>query len=109
MGRAELGTKCTCTGCNERFYDLNRALAVCPKCGAEQAPQKARTVWPSRGAAGSKRSYRPLEPVAAEEDAAPMTAVDDAEADDDAVDAEDDDADDDVEVVIDPDHDTSPD
>jgi len=102
MGRPELGTKCTCTGCSERFYDLNRALAVCPKCGAEQAPQKARTPWPSRGAAGSKRSYRAPEPAVADEDTAPMTAVEDADEEDEAVEVEDDDA----EVGIDPDHDT---
>jgi uncharacterized protein (TIGR02300 family) len=104
MGRPELGTKCTCTGCSERFYDLNRALAVCPKCGAEQAPQKARTLWPSRGAAGAKRSYRPPEAAVAEEDPAPMTAVEETDEEDEAVDADADE--DDAEVGIDPDHDT---
>lgn len=36
MGNPELGTKCTCDVCNERFYDLNRPLATCPKCGARR-------------------------------------------------------------------------
>lgn len=42
MGRLELGTKLACTGCSERFYDLNRSPAVCPKCGAAQALPKPR-------------------------------------------------------------------
>jgi len=104
MGRPELGTKCTCTGCSERFYDLKRAVAVCPKCGVEQAPQKARAPWPTRAAAGSKRSYRPPEPAVADEDTAPMTSVEDADAEDEEV-ADADADDDDVEVGIDPDHD----
>jgi uncharacterized protein (TIGR02300 family) len=42
MGRPELGTKLACTGCSERFYDLNRSPAVCPKCGAPQSLPKPR-------------------------------------------------------------------
>jgi uncharacterized protein (TIGR02300 family) len=106
MGRPELGTKCTCTGCSERFYDLNRAPAICPKCGAQQAPQKARAAWPSRGVAAPRRQYRPPETVVADEEAVPLTAVEDEDEEDEAVsDAEDDD----VEIVIDPDHDAAPD
>jgi len=106
MGRPELGTKCTCSGCSERFYDLNRAPAVCPKCGVQQSPQKARVASPSRGVAGPRRPYRPPEPVVADEDAAPMTAVEDEDEEDEAVaDSEDDD----VDSVIDPDHDATSD
>jgi uncharacterized protein (TIGR02300 family) len=102
MGRPELGTKCTCTGCSERFYDLNRAPPICPKCGAQQSPQKARAAWPTRGAAGPRRPYRPPEPVIADDDAAPMIAVEDDDVEDEA-------EDDDDENVIDPDHDATPD
>ncbi len=111
MGRPELGAKCTCTGCNERFYDLNRAPAICPKCGAEQQPQKPRAAWPTRGVAGPRRPYRAPEPAAADEDAVPLTAVDND--DDDGVEDDDDDAviadsdDDDVEIIIEPDHDSA--
>jgi uncharacterized protein (TIGR02300 family) len=104
MGRPELGTKCICTGCSERFYDLNRAPAICPKCGAQQAPQKARAAWPVRGAAGPRRPYRAPEPIAADEDVAPISPADEEEDDEDVV-AEPDDDDDDVEIVIHPDHD----
>src|ERR1700750_1126910 len=53
MGRPELGTKCTCTGCLERFYDLNRSPAVCPKCGTQQRPEKPRAFRPSRSTFGT--------------------------------------------------------
>lgn len=108
MGRPELGTKCTCTGCSERFYDLNRAPAICPKCGAQQPPQKARAPWPSRGVAGPRRPYRPSEPAVADEDAVPMTAVDDEDEDEEAEDVADAE-DDDVEIAIDPDRNATPD
>lgn len=106
MGRPELGTKCTCAGCSERFYDLNRAPAICPKCGAQQSPQKARVAWPSRGGAGLRRSYHPPPLAVADEEPAPMTAVEDEDEEDEAItDSEDDDEDN----VIDPDHDATAD
>jgi uncharacterized protein (TIGR02300 family) len=102
MGRPELGTKCTCTGCSERFYDLNRAPAICPKCGVQQTPQKPRSAWPVRGAIAARRPNRAPEQVVAEEDPVPMSTADDEDDDsEDAADSEDDD----VETVIDPDHD----
>lgn len=30
--KAEWGKKRTCLSCKERFYDLNQAAPVCPKC-----------------------------------------------------------------------------
>lgn len=36
MAKPDLGLKRTCVECNARFYDLNRAPAVCPKCGTTQ-------------------------------------------------------------------------
>lgn len=32
MAKPELGTKRLCAHCGARFYDLNRAPAMCPKC-----------------------------------------------------------------------------
>jgi hypothetical protein len=104
MGRPELGTKCTCTGCSERFYDLNRAPATCPKCGVQQAPRKARVPWPAGSAAGPRRPHRPPEPVLADDDAAPMTSDEDEDEQDEAVD---DSEDGDAATVIDPDHDAT--
>lgn len=37
MVKLELGIKRTCCSCGTRFYDLNKMLPVCPKCGAEQS------------------------------------------------------------------------
>jgi uncharacterized protein (TIGR02300 family) len=34
MTKPELGTKRVCTNCSARYYDLNRAPIICPKCGA---------------------------------------------------------------------------
>ena len=34
MAKHELGAKRQCQSCATKFYDLNRAPIVCPKCGA---------------------------------------------------------------------------
>jgi hypothetical protein len=47
MGRPEVGTKVTCVGCSERFYD-HRSPAMCPKCGARQPLEKPRALQPPR-------------------------------------------------------------
>lgn len=36
MAKPELGLKRICVSCSARFYDLNRAPAICPKCDTEQ-------------------------------------------------------------------------
>ncbi len=58
MSKPEWGTKRICQGCGVRFYDLNRAQIVCPKCGTENSPEPpaklrravARPVEPARPA-----------------------------------------------------------
>jgi uncharacterized protein (TIGR02300 family) len=65
MGRPELGTKLACTGCSERFYDLNRSPAVCPKCGVQQPLPKPR-VYSKPGE--SWRPRRHFTPIAADTD-----------------------------------------
>ena len=105
MGRPELGTKCTCTACHERFYDLNRAPAVCPKCGAQQRQEKSLSLRQSRTTFGARLQPRPSpRPVAVEDEVEPLVASDIAADADDADDevpddeAPDDIADDDDEV-----------
>jgi uncharacterized protein (TIGR02300 family) len=101
MGKLELGTKCTCTGCGQRFYDLNRSPGVCPKCGVEQPPEKPRVLRPPRSSFGTRRPYR-QDPVFAAEEAEPavVSEVEEVEAEDgDAVPEPDDEVDDDVEIV----------
>ena len=97
MGRPEFGTKFSCTGCQERFYDLNRSPAICPKCGAQQSPPKPVAVRPLRNPHGSaSRPSRVPATVAAAEDIEPEDPPDD-ESDVDAGEA-DDEADDDTEI-----------
>jgi|SRR5580692_7785689 uncharacterized protein (TIGR02300 family) len=100
MGRPELGTKYACASCAERFYDLNKVPATCPKCGAEQPPEKPRVSRPTRNVVEFRRQPRQPTPVAAEEDVEPV-GPGDAEDDDDAADP-DDEIDEDIEIV--PDH-----
>ena len=104
VGRPELGTKCTCASCAERFYDLNRSPAICPKCGATQPPVAVRVARPVRPNPSSVNMSRRPVPVVAEEEADPLAAVEDDE-DEDGDDAEDipeidGDVDDDVSPVI---------
>jgi uncharacterized protein (TIGR02300 family) len=86
MRKPQLGTKCTCTGCHERFYDLNRSPAICPKCGVQQPPEKPR---PRRGAslAGSQRRQLTAA-VTIEDDAGPIGA-EEIDEEDDASESED--------------------
>lgn len=35
MSKAELGNKRLCNSCNTKFYDLNKEVPICPKCGTE--------------------------------------------------------------------------
>ena len=101
VGRPELGTKCACASCAERFYDLNRSPAVCPKCGATQPPLVARASHPVRPVSGQMSRRPPT--VVAEEEVEPLAVEEDEE--EDAVDAEDvpevdADVDDDVAAVV---------
>ena len=85
VGRPELGTKCACASCAERFYDLNRSPAICPKCGATQPPVAARTSRPARTSfANARMSLRPEPAIAAEEveTLADVTDEDDEDTDD---------------------------
>ena len=107
MSKPEFGTKHTCEGCAERFYDLNRSPAICFKCGAQQSPPKPRMYRPARSASDRGAFGRRPLPIAAEEKLEPADelAVDDAEevdSPDDDTDL-DDDTDVEIEVEVDPD------
>jgi uncharacterized protein (TIGR02300 family) len=100
MGRPELGTKATCDVCNERFYDLNRSPAICPKCGAEQRPVAPRVVRSARPVMEAKRFSRKPEPVEAELEPAVET-----ETEEETVEIEEDEEG--VDLEVDPDHDAA--
>lgn len=36
MSKSKLGTKYECYSCGSKFYDLGKAQAICPSCGADQ-------------------------------------------------------------------------
>lgn len=97
MGRPQLGAKCTCTGCNERFYDLNRLPATCPKCGAVQPPVVAPPPRMVRPLSMRSRPFQAPAPIEAEEPEAVAATAEDEEEDDED-DAIDPDIDDDVGV-----------
>jgi len=95
MGRPELGAKRTCMACHERFYDLNRSPAICPKCGVQQPPEKPRTLRPSRGTSGAGSQQRqPTVAVTIDDDTEPVGA-EEIDGEDDASEADD--------VAVDPD------
>ena len=102
MGRPELGTKLACTGCSERFYDLNRSPVLCPKCGAQQPAVKPRaSLYPASKGPWHLRRRAPMVVVADDADSAVAS-----EADEDEV--EDDEADNDPDAEVENDTDTEP-
>ncbi len=78
MANPEWGTKRACDKCAARFYDLNRAPVVCPKCGTHQVDKPL-----AKASAGAKtpppepRNTKPKVNDEAEQ------ATDAAETDDD--------------------------
>ena len=86
----ELGKKYTCYSCHTKFYDLGKAVPICPKCGADQRDADDTPVVPTSRSRGAARSA----PVAVEEPAEEDFA---AEAETPAVES-----DDEEELVVEP-------
>jgi hypothetical protein len=62
----DLGKKYTCYSCHTKFYDLGKAVPICPKCGADQRDaEDAPPVTSSR----SRASRAAPPPVVVEEPA----------------------------------------
>ena len=40
MDKVNRGKKHTCSNCMTKFYDFNKDIAICPKCGTEQMSPK---------------------------------------------------------------------
>ena len=90
MAKAEWGAKHTCSSCSAKFYDMQRAELICPKCGQKNQPQ---VVFKQRRATEAVKDAKPA-PKAAPD-------VDDEEAED--VNADDDtllDSDDDEDTAL---------
>jgi hypothetical protein len=102
MGRPELGTKCTCSGCNERFYDLNRSAPICPKCGIQWSPGTPRVSRPPRGAFTSGfQTRRWSTVVVTDDDVEPANTSEDEDEDEDDLHEPDDETEADIEIVPD--------
>ena len=102
MGRPELGTKCTCSGCNERFYDLNRPAPICPKCGIRWLPETPRVSRAPRGVvtSGFQTRQRPTV-VVTDDDVEPANTSEDEDEDEDDLHESDDETEADIEIVPD--------
>ena len=90
---ADLGQKHTCFKCSSKFYDLKKAKALCPKCGADQVDAPAVVAPPPPPPA--KRGPKMVDPIVEE------VAEEAAATDDDA------DVVEDAELDVDGDDDTS--
>ena len=51
MAKPELGIKRQCQNCGAKFFDLNRAPILCPKCGATFQPAAVTRAAPRAAAA----------------------------------------------------------
>jgi uncharacterized protein (TIGR02300 family) len=85
MPAKDLGVKHTCWKCSTKFYDLKKANAVCPKCGAD--PRAAPVVKPPTQAERRKAKEAPIEEVAAEVDEAELDEAEEP-AEDEPADAD---------------------
>ena len=84
MPAKDLGVKLTCWKCGTKFYDLKKANATCPKCGAD--PRAAPSTKSSPPAERRRPREEPVEEAAA-------TELEEADLDEEIEEGGDDDAD----------------
>ena len=109
MAKPELGTKRLCAGCGAKFYDLNKAPIVCPKCQTVYEVVTPRSRNDSRAAAPAPEEAPEaaevetvsLEEADAESNTGKVTAVTPESEDDVEVDETLDDDDDDSTFIAD--------
>ncbi len=97
MGRPELGTKVTCAGCRERFYDLSMSPAMCPKCGTQQPPERPRAPQLARSTSSTGLQPRQLLTTVTIDEAVEPVGTTETEAEEDVPES-DGEADDDIEI-----------
>jgi len=92
MAKPELGTKRICVACATRFYDLQKAPAICPKCSTEQPIEQPKARRTGGNVVEEKRPKKPPAPGLEDADAEVETVEDEAEEDalEDASELEDD-------------------
>jgi uncharacterized protein (TIGR02300 family) len=108
LDKTKLGTRFTCFSCGTRFYDLNRPVATCPECGADQAeaPQTDVKAMVSRSKKKAAKQPDPKRKKAFDDDDSDDDDDVDVDSDDDDLDDLDDlDGDDDDDLDLDDDDD----
>jgi uncharacterized protein (TIGR02300 family) len=73
----DLGRKYTCYSCHTKFYDLNKPVPLCPKCGADQRDADDAPVYVA------PRSRRVVEEPVEEEEFTPAASSEQSEGEDD--------------------------
>jgi uncharacterized protein (TIGR02300 family) len=76
VAKPELGTKRLCAHCGARFYDLNHAPIICPKCGTVFEA----VVVASRSRPEPRPVARPVEAVVPETRDAEFVSLEEADA-----------------------------
>ena len=101
MAKPELGNRHQCRSCGARFFDLNKSLITCPKCGTiSRAAPLSRAV---QSASAADEELVSLEEADTGEEKVPATADDDVEIEsaDDTILEEEEEGSDDVGDLID--------
>ena len=57
----DLGRKYTCYSCHTKFYDLGKAVPLCPKCGADQRDAEEAPVVSSHRGRAARVVEEPIE------------------------------------------------
>ena len=83
MAKPELGLKRVCVSCGNKFYDLARTPAICPKCSTEQPAEQPRLRRPATPLPEEKVKKRPAAEIGRED-----VEVEDVEGDETIEDAE---------------------
>ena len=78
----ELGKKYTCYSCHTKFYDLGKAVPICPKCGADQRDAEDTPVATTSRSRSAARSAPVVVEEPAEEDFAAEAETPAVESDD---------------------------
>lgn len=54
MTKPDRGLKHLCPECETKYYDLKKAVVLCPKCGAKPAVGKVGKAAPAKKIAGTR-------------------------------------------------------
>jgi len=68
---SRLGAKWVCFSCAAKFYDLNKEVAICPKCGADQADKPRNMPGAPPAETPPRPAVRPMAPLLDDEEERP--------------------------------------